>query len=69
MIKAIESKKMCIRGSQGLKELIKDKDFRGDNEGANKELYYYFTNGLFGCSDNKPSRHKEISLTKFKKLI
>lgn len=69
MINKLERKKLCIVGSQGLADYIKEGKVNSpDNIGDNEHLYYFFREGKLGCSDNKPSRHKEISLNKFKKL-
>lgn len=70
MINKIERKKMCIVGSQGLADYIREGNINSpDNIGDNEYLYYFFKEGKLGCSDNKPSRHSEISLTKFKRLL
>jgi hypothetical protein len=65
----IEKKKLCVRGSTQLKEFLEVNKLQDGNIGDNRELYYYYFKGKLGVSDNKPSRHKEISLTKFKKTL
>jgi hypothetical protein len=65
----IEKKKLCVRGSTQLKEFLEENNLQDGNIGDNREFYYYYFKGKLGVSDNKPSRHKEISLKAFKKLM
>jgi hypothetical protein len=64
----IQKKKLCVRGSERLKNFLLEKNIQDGNIGDNQELYYYYFSGKLGVSDNKPSRHREISITKFIRL-
>lgn len=66
----LEKKKMCIVGSEEFSTYLKESNIDNNgNIGDNENLYYYYKDGKLGCSDNKPSRHKEVSLTKFIKIL